>query len=512
MIASTTYRGESAEALLEHVIASGPVVVVQASAADDFELTYVSPNCHWLFGFKPSDVVGPSDRYLRWVHPEDWAHYVSTLARALEGGAMQVELDYRLIDATGGVRWVSSVLCFETDIDRTTTNVLGYLVDVTHLRTTEAQLRENDEHLRERQRTLEAVFEASADAILMVDANAQISFASSGLWRILGSEELHGRDDIVACLGDDAAKVDAGLARLFAREVDEVVLHHKAAHATGREVMLESVARLMVTDDGQVQGAVMVSRDVTERFHLEQALRDATRFAEKANKAKSDFLSRISHELRTPLNAMLGFAQLLDMAELEEEDRDSVARILKAGDHLLDLINEVLEISRIEAGHTALTLETFAVTDVVNAALDLVGGLAADLGITLAGLDEASRGATLHADRQHVRQVLLNLLGNAIKYNRPGGRVDVSCQDDGNGRVHLLVHDTGIGIPADQLDKVFEPFERLGREGTAVQGTGIGLTLTRRLVEEMGGTLDVETVDGEGSTFIVTLPSGQPGA
>jgi len=216
----------------------------------------------------------------------------------------------------------------------------------------------------------------------------------------------------------------------------------------------------------------------------------------------------MSHELRTPLNAILGFSQLLEFAELGEDEQDNVGQIRRAGAHLLSLINDAMDISRIESGNLSMSLEPIRVRDVVTTSLDLVRTTAADQRITLA-IAEDDTATFVRADQQRLTQVLVNLLSNAIKYNRPAGRVDVGWRRDGDGRVRIEVADTGIGIAADRLADVFTPFERLGAETTDVDGTGIGLTLTKSMVTAMGGRLAVDSAVGSGSTFSVDLPHAE---
>ncbi len=222
-----------------------------------------------------------------------------------------------------------------------------------------------------------------------------------------------------------------------------------------------------------------------------------------ANRAKSEFLSRMSHELRTPLNGILGFAQLLEMDAVTPAQRESVEHIQKGGRHLLALINEVLDIARIEAGKVAIALEPVLVADVVRSALDLVRPQAARRRISVT--DGVSGGDYVMADRQRLPQVLLNLLSNAVKYNREGGSIVVSSTA-ADGHVRLAVRDTGPGIAPELLARLFTPFDRLGADRSAVEGTGLGLALSRRLVEVMRGTLSVESTVGEGTTFAVELP------
>jgi signal transduction histidine kinase/CheY-like chemotaxis protein len=236
------------------------------------------------------------------------------------------------------------------------------------------------------------------------------------------------------------------------------------------------------------------------------ARRVAQESAEAANQAKSVFLSRMSHELRTPLNSVLGFGQLLELEDLTKDQRDSVGQILKGGRHLLALINEVLDISRIEAGELALSPEPVLVADLVHEAVDLMQPAAKQRGIQVVVDSSGTCDCFVFADRQRTKQIVLNLLSNAVKYNRPRGTIALSCKKMTDTRISISVTDTGYGIPAERLGLLFVPFERLGVEGTGVEGTGIGLALSKRLAEAMGGTITATSVLGQGSTFTVELP------
>jgi PAS domain S-box-containing protein len=245
--------------------------------------------------------------------------------------------------------------------------------------------------------------------------------------------------------------------------------------------------------------------DLTDRKRAEHAEQAAKVEAERANLAKSEFLSRMSHELRTPLNVVLGFGQILELrGSLDERDRDAVESILKAGRHLLELINEVLDLSRIESGRMAISPEPVELADLASEALDLIGPLAQERSVRLtAELGLCHRHVT--ADRQRLKQVLLNLLSNAVKYNRHGGEVTVSCAEGTQERLRLQVKDTGPGIPAALMDRLFEPFERLGAEADHVEGTGLGLALSMHLVKLMGGEIGAHSREGEASTFWIEL-------
>jgi PAS domain S-box-containing protein len=248
-----------------------------------------------------------------------------------------------------------------------------------------------------------------------------------------------------------------------------------------------------------------VAHDVTDRSRIEKALREAKEEADRANHAKSDFLSRMSHELRTPLNSILGFSQLLDRQAPTDIQRPRIRYILTAGRHLLNLINEVLDISRIESGTLQLSLEPVCIEEAISEALDLMRPLAAERSITLGANGSLDSTTYVLADRQRLKQVLLNLLSNAVKYSAIQGSVMISFV--GSQRfTRISVRDTGAGIPVDKLARLFTPFDRLGAEQSPVEGTGLGLALCQRLVQAMHGTIGVSSTLGDGSTFWLELP------
>ena len=243
---------------------------------------------------------------------------------------------------------------------------------------------------------------------------------------------------------------------------------------------------------------------------IEQEVRERRAHeAERANRAKSEFVSRMSHELRTPLNAVLGFAQLLELEPLGDDARDSLQQIRAAGQHLLGLVDEVLDISRIESGHLPLTAESLDVHEVVLQCCSLVAPAAEANDVTFVVEPPEGPGPWASADRQRVTQILLNLLSNGVKYNRPGGRVVIRLERDDDG-VTVRVRDTGVGIPADRMAQLFMPFERLGAEVSGVEGTGLGMALSQRLAEAMGGGLDATSRVGVGTEFRLALIAADP--
>lgn len=254
---------------------------------------------------------------------------------------------------------------------------------------------------------------------------------------------------------------------------------------------------------GALRGFSKITRDITDRRAAEIALRTAREEAERASRAKSEFLSRMSHELRTPLNSILGFAQLLDMDAPKAQKAD-VGHILRAGQHLLTLINEVLDIAKIEAGSLALNIGPIPLASALQEALTLVSPMATDAGVQLQPLPALAADTGIVADRQRLTQVLLNLLSNAIKYNRRDGQVSIEV-DIHDQRISVSVCDTGKGIAADHMGQLFKPFERLGADPN-VEGSGLGLALSKSLLENMDGQLDVQSQPGIGSRFTVQLP------
>ena len=257
-----------------------------------------------------------------------------------------------------------------------------------------------------------------------------------------------------------------------------------------------------------VANARRFCRDIIERKMAELALDTAKHQAEAANRSKSVFLSSMSHELRTPLNAILGFGQLLEMeSDLDAEQHDYVNEIMQAGYHLLELINDVLDLSKIESDNIEFSVETVDCADLVKSCIPLVSPLAAKLSVTIE--TEGLADLILSADRIRLKQVMLNLITNAIKYNRPNGRVWLHAMEGKGGKKRLAISDTGLGIAADKLPLLFQPFNRLGAETGTIEGTGIGLVISRRIVEMMGGEMGVETELGKGSTFWIELPTGQ---
>jgi len=259
-------------------------------------------------------------------------------------------------------------------------------------------------------------------------------------------------------------------------------------------------------NDRVIIGYLLIGTDNSARKTAESKLNDAMAAAESANRAKTDFLSSMSHELRTPLNAILGFAQLMESGTPPPTltQKRNLDQILKAGWYLLELINEILDLALIESGKVTLSREPVSLGELMPECRAMIEPQAHKRGIVMA-FPQFEIPLFLNADRTRLKQVLINLLFNAIKYNKQAGTVTVECKTNADGRVRISIRDTGAGLAPEQLAQLFQPFNRLGRQAGAEEGTGIGLVVTKRLVELMGGTIGVDSVAGAGSTFWVEL-------
>ncbi|GAB1415169.1 hypothetical protein MASR2M117_05750 [Paludibacter sp.] len=266
----------------------------------------------------------------------------------------------------------------------------------------------------------------------------------------------------------------------------------------------ERTAELSITNE------FLMNEIITRKKH-EAELRVARNDAEKANKAKSEFISRMSHELRTPMNSILGFAQLFSMGELNPMQKKGVEHILNSGNHLLKLINEVLDISKIESGKLSLSVELVKIKEIIEEAVDLVNPLTVSKHISISTDLGACGNLSIKADKQRLLQVIVNLLNNAIKFNKVNGRVTLKLniekgREDKTDIIRISIIDTGIGVEKKNLNRLFTPFERMEEATNLAEGTGLGLSIAKELIELMNGTIGVESEIGEGSTFYILLP------
>jgi PAS domain S-box-containing protein len=438
-----------------------------------------------------------SQPFVEFIHPEDRERTEAEAERLTEVGHETINFEnrYRHRDGT-----YHTLLWAATSIPE------RELIYASARDVTERKLAE--EGLRDSERFLDSVLEHIPNMVFVKDADELrfVRFNRAGE-RLLGYSrgELIGKNDhdlfptreaeffvqrdreVLAC----AEVMDIPEEPIDTRENGPRTLHT-------RKIAIRN-------DRGEPLYLLGISEDITDQKLAERAADDARAQAERANRAKSEFLSRMSHELRTPLNAVIGFAQLLELDDLDARQREGVEQILKGGRHLLELINEVLDISRIESGTISISLEPVHLGSVLAEVLSLIRPLADEANVRLLGDPGALADVHVLADNQRLMQVLINVLSNAVKYNRRGGQIATRCEELPGGGVELAVTDTGRGLSADALERVFDPFDRLGAERTAIEGTGLGLALSMRLMEAMGGTIAAESQPEVGTTMRVTL-------
>jgi len=395
-------------------------------------------------------------------------------------------------------------------------NIIGYLLigtDNTARKTVEAEQRVLDQRLRDQQFYTRSLIESNIDAIMTTDPSGIITDVNKQMEVLTGCT----RDELIGapfkdCF-TDPDKAETGIKLVLSeKKITNFELTVRARD--GKETAVSYNATTFYDRGRKLQGVFAAARDVTERIVLDQVLREknielqsSKSVAEKANLAKSNFLSSMSHELRSPLNAILGFAQLMESESPAPTaaQKASIDQILQAGWYLLELINEILDLAVVESGKLTLSLEPVALADVMLECQDMVAPQALKHGVTT-NFTSCDTPFVVHADRTRLKQVLINLLSNGIKYNRPGGTVTVECTAQDAHRTRITVTDTGAGLTPEKLAQLFQSFNRLGQEAGAEEGTGIGLVVSKRLVELMDGVIGADSTVGEGSVFWIELP------
>ncbi len=528
-------------------------------------ITYAGDVEHFL-GYTMWEMSGGLDRLRELIVPDDLDAFDTEIQR-VTATRDPFRLDYRIRRKDGVIRDVAAKGFFFLDREGRIGRMIGFLADVTAQKAAQDAIARAHEslELRVEQRTAEL---ARAYSVIRDRAHQQEAVAQLGQRALAGADLGSLLDqaatlvrrilDVDYCsilqLVEDGSELiataqagwpDAELGNhvpagrgsqsgytLLTREpvivedmaaekrFDASVVARRFSVVSGVSVVIEATERPLgvlaaftvaprtfVQDDVHFLQAVSnVLTASIERQRAEESIRLAREQAEMANRAKSDFLSRMSHELRTPLNAILGFTQLLELDKPSPSQEESISHISRAGHHLLSLINEVLDIARIESGRLALNPEPMEIGTFLRETIDLIRPLATRHQITAQLIESAASQEILVADRQRLKQVMLNLLSNAVKYNRPAGQVRVSCTLLPSARMRIDVTDTGRGISPEQMKRLFVPFDRLGAENSEIEGTGIGLALSRGIIAALAGELGVSSVEGEGSTFWIILP------
>src|SRR5688572_1344129 len=390
-------------------------------------------------------------------------------------------------------------------------SIIGYLL----IGTDNSARKHAEEKLRWTEESFRLMVESVSDyAIVMLDPEGTVVSWNTGAQRIKGfhADEIVGRHFATFYLEDDVASGKPQRDLEQAAATGRLELEGLRIRKDGSLFWANTVLTAIRDQSGNLRGFAKLTRDLTERNKFEATLTNARAVAEKANLAKSEFLSSMSHELRSPLNAILGFAQLMesDSPPPTPAQSESIMQILNAGWYLLELINEILDLAAIESGKLSMSLEPVLLNDLLLECQSMIEPLAQKRDIRMS-FPAGDAVHCVNADRTRIKQVLINLLSNAIKYNNPGGSVVIACSAKStSGRVRLTVTDTGAGLPPEKLTQLFQPFNRLGQEVGPEEGTGIGLVVSKRLVELMDGVIGVESSPGKGSIFWVELISTAP--
>jgi len=398
--------------------------------------------------------------------------------------------------------------------------IIGYLLigtDNTARKRVEAEQKKLDQRLRDQQFYTRSLFESNIDAIMTTDPAGIITDVNKQMEALTGCT----RDELIGApfknYFTDPDRAEASIKQVLSqKKVSNYELTVRARD--GVETVVSYNATTFYDRDRNLRGMFAAARDITERKGLDRALREknvelesAKTVAEKANLAKSDFLSGMSHELRSPLNAILGFAQLMDSESPPPlpAQKENIAQILQAGWHLLKLINEILDLAKIESGKVSLSLEPVSLAEVMRDCQALMDSQAQQHGIRII-FPQVDAAWFVRADQTRLKQVLINLLSNAIKYSRKLSTVDVECVASTPNRFRISIRDTGTGMSPEELTQLFQPFNRLKQEAGTEEGTGIGLVVAKKLVKLMGGDIGVNSALGVGSTFWFELASAEP--
>lgn len=447
-----------------------------------------------LTGYPPGRLTGIS--ISQFTVPEDWDKEQAILSDVREGRISGFRMEKRYIKPDGSVAWVDLVVTSLTDEEGQVINLIGVAVDIT-------ERKRGDEIVA----LYTSLIDYTADAIYIVEPaeDYRIIFANDAACQHFGLT----RERLLQTrMPNWDANFDTPekLARLWVEVQERKFMLVETIHRmpSGETIPVESSVNYLAI--GSHEYIAGYFRDISQRKQEEGQLLEAKLQAEQANRAKSEFLSRMSHELRTPLNAIIGFGQLLELGVPDvptEGQKELIGQIRSSSHHLLALIDDVLNLSRIETNNLPVKCQTIPVASVIEEARSLVFPLAAGLSIQLVVPVQCT--ARIHADPVRLRQVLANLLSNAVKYSRPGGVVTLMCRESQEW-LRLEITDQGLGIPPEKHALVFQPFERLGANDTAVEGTGIGLAIAKAMIKAMQGRIGFESTPDHGSTFWIELP------
>ncbi|NQV21382.1 MAG: PAS domain S-box protein [Rhodospirillales bacterium] len=472
--------------------------------------TYLSDQFQKFSGQSPDTFVGQpfwevAKMFDSRADAVNWGH----LQKQVAAGEPFRDLFFPFKDAQGRIRLIQAGgVPVRNVLSGAVNGYRGTARDVTDMKEVERKLKENEERFA-------LALRASNDALFDWSFENNRMFLSPRIYEMFGGDPSEVGDPASewwdSLHPEDRSRVEEAINGFLASDADQYELEYRLRHQNGQYLKVLNRSFVIRDENRKAIRVVGVISDVTQQRRAEEELREAKQIAEHANHAKSQFLSSMSHELRTPMNSILGFAQVLKMTPAVSDDDDQsecVDQILKAGGFLLGLIDDVLELSKIESGKIPLSIEDISINDLVKGTADLVGSMAKKKDITIIDTVAGSELPAARADYARCRQILLNLLSNAIKYNRDGGTVTIACRKNDGESLRLSVTDTGVGIPEDKHAQLFQPFNRLGAENSNIEGTGIGLAITKQLIELQQGSIGFESTVGAGTTLWVDLPVG----
>lgn len=460
-------------------------------------------------GFNDEDRIRISDATALpdYIHPDDRDHMLEAVREHLRSGE-PLNTAYRILTKRGNYVWTQARANSIRDKYGRVMYISGVNFDITELKNVEAALRESEARQAR-------IIQASNDGIWEWYADRKGFHFSNRCWEHAGYDE---KDDVVIRGQNRLSVWRSHIHPQDLPKFDQTLADHMAGRAPfdieyrifgkdGDIRWIRARGRASFDTEGNPVRMSGTNMDITDIKRAEERVVQAKDAAEKANQAKSDFLSSMSHELRTPLNAILGYAQLFQYDDnLTDSQMDNAREIRKAGEHLLQLINDVLDLAKIESGRMTFSLEPVLVSRVVAECFTLIQPQADAGGIKLNADMKRLESTYVVADNTRLKQALLNLVSNAVKYNQVGGEVVVSLSERDDNRLRITVRDTGQGIPASRQHEVFQPFNRLNAEYSKVEGSGVGLVITKQLVEMMGGKLSFESTEGVGTEFWMDLP------
>lgn len=442
-------------------------------------------------------------------HADDWEAFAAQIQQIIAGVSDTVSLEVRFLNIDGVYVWTQVDGQVERDAQGRASFISGLTFEIDRLKQTESLLRESEErHAR--------ILSATSDGIWEWSGHSGDFHFSSRCWEHLGYSEhddemLDGRNRLEVWRErihpEDIADFDGQMFRHLKNE-GPFDIEYRIAGKDGACRWIRARGQASYNEQGHAVRMSGTNMDITTLKEAEARVVAAKEQAEKANLAKSEFLSSMSHELRTPLNAILGYTQLFALEKsLTESQRENIGEIHRAGEHLLQLISDVLDLSKIESGRMTLSVEPVMPMRIVTECIKLIRPLVESRQVRLWATPNGLEDLCVHADATRLKQALLNLMANAVKYNHIGGDVELTFSQNDEDGFCIEVRDTGPGIPLERQAEVFEPFNRLGAEGSAIEGSGVGLVITKRLVNMMGGELTFRSREGQGSRFWITLPN-----